>query len=432
MPNNLSSNVSTFVKRFSQAAVPGFEGSRVISKTVDTQTIDGEKGITPQTGSTIYLKRSPLYKASRTAGGDLTSVTDNDLAIGRIAATVKDFISIPIKYSGLEEVTQLDELERIITPAFSEIASDLELMVGQFALENAGLSFGTPGTPVTEWEHVAGADALMEAVGVPNTGDKFYIMNPFGKLSIAKAKTELNNEGMVKTAWEKAGVAMLGNLDVRTSNALKTYQAGATTDRAGTLSATPDATFNTHKDTMIQTLALTGLTTAVAAAIRPGDILEFPTRYHVNVKNKQVVMGPDGLPLPWRCSVITGGTTVSGAVSVTVTNAAIYGAAGGQDAQYTNISSPLTSGDVFNVLGALDTTYQPNMFYHKSAIVLGSVKLPRLHATDFYLRSHDGLVIRVTKGSNIVTNQQIWRLDMLPVLGVTNPLFIGKGFGVPA
>lgn len=427
MANNLSSNTSTFTKRFSQVAVPGFEGSRVISKTVDTQWIDGDKGITPQTGSTIYMKRSPLFKAVRTAGGDLTGQL-NDLAIGKIAATVQNFISIPIEYSGLEEVTQLDELERIVQPAFEEIASNLELMVADFMLKNAGHTFGTPGTPVTEWEHVAGTDALLTSIGIPETGNRYYVMNHFGKLSIAKAKTELNNEGMVKNAWERAGVAMLGNLDVRASNALSSYQAGATSDRSGTLASTPDGTFATHKDTMVQTLSLTGLDSGTANAIRPGDTLVFPTKYLVNVKNKQVVIGPDGLPVPWSCTVVSGGTTVGGAVTVTVTNAAIAGASGA-DAQYQNISAALASGDAFTVLGTASASYSPNLAYHKSAIALGTVKLPRLHATDFYLRSHDGLVIRVSKGSDIIKNSQFWRLDLLPVLGVTNPQAIVKAYG---
>ncbi len=431
MANNLASNTSTFVKRFSQVAVPGFESNRVLSKTIDTQWIDGTNGITPQTGSTIYMKRSPLFKAVRTAGGDMTGQTANDLAIGRIAATVQEYITVWFEYSGLEEVTQLDELERIVEPAFSEIATDLELMVGDFALANAGLTYGTPGEAVDTWKEVAGADAMLSSVGCPESGGRYYLTNHFGKMNLANAQTALDNEKMVKDAWEKSSVAMLGNLDVRASNALKNYQAGATTDRAGTLAATPTATFDAHKDTMIQTLSLTGLSTGVTDALRPGDVLEFPTRYAINIKNKQVIMGADGAPVPFRCTVVTGGNTdAAGAVTVTVTNAAIYGASGGQNQQYSTVASALTSGDVFNILGTANATYQPNLFYHKSAIALGTVKLPRLHATDFFLRSKDGLVIRVTQFSDGIVNKQIWRMDVLPVLAAVNPLFIGKGFGI--
>lgn len=431
MANNLSSNTSTFVKRFAQVAVPGFESSRVVSKTVDTQWIDGDNGITPQTGATVYMKRSPLFKAVRTVGGDLTSSTANDLAIGRIPATVQNFISVHFEYSGLEEVTQLDELERIVKPAFSEIATDLELMVAQFALENAGLTYGSPGTVVDAWADVAGADSLLTSIGCPESGERNYVLNPFGKQNLANAVTQLDNPGMVKDAWEKSLINRLGNLDVRTSNALKTYQAGAASDRAGTLAATPNATFNTHKDSMVQTLSLTGLSASTTDAVRAGDVIEFTDRYLINVKNKQMVFGADGNPVKYRMTVVSGGNSgASGELTVTAVNAAIYGAAGGQDQQYTTISSPLTSGDAFTILGTANTTYQPNLFYHKSAIALGSVKLPRLAATDFYLRSEDGLVIRVTRGSELLANKQIWRLDMLPVLGCTNQMFIGKGFGV--
>jgi hypothetical protein len=429
MANNLSSNVSTKVAK---VIMDSFESTRVLTKTVNTSLVAGANGITNETGDTVYLKRPTQYKALETAGGDISALTKNDMGVGRIAATVQNYITVPINYTNLEEVTELNQLQEILSPAAEEVATRLELNVGQKLIENAGLSYGVPGTVADAWKDVSGMAALMTSVGMPMSGNKYYVINPFIQSELSSVQNGLNaSDSLVKTAWENAQIsANFAGMRVLTSTALNTYTSGATTDRAGTLGATPDATWATHKDTMIQTLSLAGLSLSTTDAVRPGDLLEFPARHYVNVATRKPVLGPAGTALPWRCTVVTGGNTDgAGAVSVTVTSAAIYGAAGGLDEQYTTIDSPLTSGDVVNVLGAADTAYQPNVAYHKNAFALATIKLPKLHATDTIATSKDGLSMRITKYSDGDKNAQRWRIDLLPVMGVINPLFIGSGFG---
>jgi len=186
---------------------------------------------------------------------------------------------------------------------------------------------------------------------------------------------------------------------------------------------------------MIQSLNLTGLTASITGAVSPGDVLEFTgtgalARSFINVKNREVVIGADGLPVKYRCTVVTGGDTDgTGAVTVTVTNAAIFGIAD-HDLQYQSISAALVSGDVFTILGTDNTIYQPALAYHKDAFALATLKLPKLHATDTIATTSNGLSMRITKYSDGDKNLQRWRIDMLPVLGVINPLYAGKGFGV--
>lgn len=429
MANNLSSNVSTKVARvFAEA----FESSRVLSKAVDTQLISGANGVDNSTGDTVYLKRPTQYKAIETADGDISAETKNDIGVGRIAATVQDFITVPINYTNLEEITQLDQMREILAPAAEELCNRLELNIGQKLNENAGLAYGTPGTAVTTWEHVAGAAALTNSIGMPQSGERYYVMNPFVGMKLASAQSGLNAaDSLVRTAWEDAQISgNFGGLRALQSNSIKTYTSGAAADRAGTLAATPNATWATHKDTMIQTLSLTGLSVSTTNAVSAGDIIEVTGRYVINQATRQVAIGADGNPIKWRCTVVTGGNTdAGGAVTVTVTSAAIYGATG-LDAQYQTINSALTSGDVITILGAASTVYQPGLHFHKKAFALATLQLPRLSATDMMITSKDGLRMRITKYSDGDKNAQRWRIDMLPVMGVVNPLFICKGFGV--
>ena len=428
MPNNLSSNVSTKVAK---VFADSFESNRVISKTVNTQFMANGNGVSNDTGDTVYMKRPTQYKSIETAGGDISGSTKNDIGVGRIAATVQNYITVPVEYTNLEEVTQLDQLKEILAPAAEELCTTLELNIANKMLQNAGLAYGTPGTIADNWEDVAGMAALATSVGMPNSGERYYVMNPFTSVKLSSAQNGLNaSDGLVRTAWEKAQISdNFGGVRALQSNSLKNFTSGTITDRAGTLSATPDATFATHKDTMIQSLALTGLSASLT--ISPGDIIEFTARYYVNARNKQTVMGVDGNPLKRRMTVVTGGTTdVSGNITVTATCAAIFGNSGGLDQQYANADAALTSGDAITILGSAGTTYQPNLFYHKNSFALATLELPKLYATDTIMQSKDGLSMRITKYSDGDKNEQRWRIDMLPVMGIINPLFIGQGYGV--
>ncbi len=434
MPIAIDSNVSTRVAR---VIADSFDSDRVLTKTVNTSLISGSNGITNETGDTVYLKRPTQWRGIETSDGDISAETKNVIGVGRIAAKVQNFITVPIDYPNLDEITHLNQLQEILSPAGEEVGNILERNLGKFMLENSALTYGTPGTPVTKWGDVAGMGALLDSIGVPMGRDAYYVMNSFSSSSLADAQNGLTSaDSLVRTAWENAQISSrFGGLRALTSNALKTFTSGAAADRAGTLASTPDATWLTHKDTMIQTLNLTGLTINTTDAVRSGDTIEFTgsgalARSHINVKNREAFIGPAGAPVQWRCTVVTGGDTDgSGAVTVTVTNAAIFGATG-LDSQYQTISAALASGDVFTLLGAADTIYQPALSYHKNAFALSSIKIPKLHATDTMVKTDSGLWLRITQYSDGGKNLQQWRIDLLPVMGVINPLFAGRGFGL--
>ena len=90
----------------------------------------------------------------------------------------------------------------------------------------------------------------------------------------------------------------------------------------------------------------------------------------------------------------------------------------------------MQSGDVVTLLGAGSTLYQPNLFYHKQAFGLGTVKLPKLYSTDTIATTSDGMSIRVSKYSDGDANTQKIRFDLLPAYATFNPFFAGQGFGV--
>jgi len=275
--NNLSSN---FTRPLARVFLEKFEASRVLTKTVNTQLLQGR--FNPSSGTQVDFKRPHDYKTDRTATGDISAVDQSDIISGKATGTVQDYFTVHLDYDEVDEALKLDQLEEILAPAATRLVTDLELDLGRYMFKNCNLHYGTPGTVVDAWGDVAGAAALMDSIGVP-AGDRYYVMNPFTTANLANTQSGLasGDNSLVNTAWQNAMISRnFGGLMAMTSNALPSYTSGslaAGADRAGTLSANPDVTYTTHKDTMIQSLAVTGFG-AGADTIKAGEIITITGR----------------------------------------------------------------------------------------------------------------------------------------------------------
>jgi hypothetical protein len=268
---------------------------------------------------------------------------------------------------------------------------------------------------------------MLDSLGVPS-GDRYYIANPFVQTLLASALQGVSNpsSSKVDTAFEEAKFGKkIGGLQPMTASSLYSWTNGACADLAGALSANPDVTYVTAKDTMTQTLALKSL--SAAGVITAGSTIEYTAIYHVNPRTGLPIRGVSGALVPFRQTVVTGVTLDgSGTGSITVTPAAIYESGGA----YNNVSAAPVADTVVTVLGATATAYQPSLFYHKDAIALATIKLQKLDATNSVFTTADGMSVRVCKYSDGDKNIQKIRFDILPAFGVLNPMFGGKSFGL--
>ena len=419
MANNLNSNVTRKVAR---VFLDAFEASRVLTKTVDTQLLSGK--FNPQSGSTVDFKRPHDYNSIRTSGGDISSSTKSDIIAGKATGTVQDYFTAATEWGNVEEALELDQLDQILEPMARRIVTDMELDLSTFIRNNAALNYGDRGTAVDAWSDVAGAGATMDAIGVPMSNEKFYVMNPFTTTALASAQNGLNAaDGLVRTAWEQSQISSsFGGMRALTSNALGSYTSGSTTDRAGALAAAPDATYVTAKDTMTQVLSLDGLGTGT---IKAGDQVQIAGVNRLNVATRQPMIDETGAAVPWTGTVLEDVTIAGNAATITVSGAAIYEANG----QYNNVTAAPAEDAVVTILGAADTLYQPNLFYTKQAFGIGTVKLPKLYSTDTIATTSDGFSIRVSKYADGDANTQKIRFDLLPAYACFNPLFAGQGYG---
>jgi hypothetical protein len=422
MANNFDSNISVKLMR---KFLESFEANRVITKTIDTQLLAGAHG--PETGDTVFIKRPTDYNTIRTSDGDVSSSTKSSILTGRAKGVVQDYFTVAIDYANVDAALKADQLDQLLAPAATRIVTDLELDLCNFMYKNAGLSYGSPGTAIDAWGDVAGAGALMSAIGVPQDLDRYYVMNDFATQNLANTQAGLNaGDMLVSDAWQNAMLSKnVGGMKVMKSNALSTYTSGSLTDRAGAVNGVPTATYVAHKDSMIQDIAVDGFG-AGADTIKAGEIVEITGKYHLSLATRKQIIGANGSPIKFR-GVVTEDVTLSGgAGTLKVAGPAINEA----DGQYNTIDTAIADNDVITVLGSASTVYQPALFYHKQAFGMATVKLPKLDALDTVATTKDGISIRLTKYSDGDKNLHKIRFDILPAYACFNPFFAGQGFGV--
>jgi carbon monoxide dehydrogenase subunit G len=421
MANSLSSNIT---RPLAKVFLEAFESARVITKTVDTQLLAGK--FNPSSGSNVDFKRPHDYRTIRTSGGDISSSTKSDIIAGKATGTVQNYFTAATEWSNVQEALELDQLDQILAPMAKRIVTDLELDFASYMLKNASLRYGTHGTAVSTWSHVAGAGATMDAVGISPSDERYYLMNPFTVASLASAQSGLNaNDSLIRTAWENAQISTnFGGLRALSATTLASFTSGTGADRAGTLSAAPDATYLTAKDTMTQSLAVTAFQANMV--VKAGDMVTIAAVNRLNLSTRATMVNASGTAVAWT-GVVTADVTLgaSGEGTLVVAGPAIYEATG----QYNTVTAAPANGAVVTILSASATLYQPNLFYNKQAFGLGTVKLPKLYSTDTVATTEDGMSIRISKYSDGNANTQKVRFDLLPAYAVFNPMFAGQGFG---
>ena len=422
MANDFSSNIT---RPLAKSFLKAFESERVISKNVNTQFISG--AFNPSTGDTIDIKRPTDYKSSRTATGDISGGTAQSIITGKASAVVQDYFTVELDWNEADQAIKMDQLDELIAPAARRIVTDLELDFAAFAAKNAALLAGSVGSPVLTWDDVAEAGAIMDASGIPKDQMWCYAANPFTQRKLASNQRSLGGETGSMTANQRATITdNFAGMKVMTANTLASYTTGTGADRAGTVSANPDVTYSTARNTMTQSIAVTAFQANLVVAA--GETLIVTGRNRLNLSTRKVILDETGAPIVWSGTVVSAVTLgASGEGTLVVTGPAIYEATGA----YNTTDSAVVSGDVVTLGGAASTIIQPNLFWHKDAFAIGSVPIEKLYSTDTLAKTSDGLQIRVSKGASIRENKQIVRFDLRPAFGVLNPFFAGKGFGTP-
>ena len=428
MANNFDSN---FTRKIMEAFLPSFESERVLSKNVNTQLFDGK--FNGNSGENIDISRPTDYVTVRSANGDVSGDTASEILTGKATATVQPYFTTFVDFDEADQAIKMGNEAELLAPMATRMVTDFEVDYAKFMMNNAGLSSGTPGTAITSWSDIANAGAVLDTTGVPRDKKWCAAVNPFVQTALADIQRSLGSGGtsggLIKSAQEQAIISEnFAGLKVMSANTLASYTTFTAADRAGTLTATPTATYLGAKDTMTQVLAVTAF--GANMEVRAGETVTIVAGIgainRLNLSTRQPIVNAAGAAILWTGTVTTAVTlNGSGAGNITVTGPMLNET----DGQYNTVSQPALSGDVINLSGAASTLIQPSLFWHPDAFTVASVPIKKLQSVDTVATTKDGLQFRVSKGSDFLANSQKVRIDFRPAYGVMNPFFAGQLHG---
>ena len=424
MANSFASN---FTRQLARVFLEKFESSRVMSKNVNTQLLQGR--FNPASGDTVDFKRPTDYVSVRTAEGDVSGETKSDIITGKASGVVQNYFTVFVDYDEADEAIKMDQLDQLLAPMATRIVTDLELDFAEFMMKNSGLLAGAPGTAVTTWDHVAEAGSVLASAGIPSDDMWFYAVNPYTQTALASIQRSLGSGGpsggLIKTAHEKAIITdNFAGMRVMSATTLASFTTPTTGDVSGLIDGTPVPTYLGAKDTMTQAITVDAFGT-FTGTIKAGTVVRATGVNRLNMSTRQAVIDGAGANVLWTGVLTADASLTSGAGTFIVSGPAIFEAAGA----FNTVASALTDNAVITILNADATLFQPNLFWHKQAFGIGSVPIKKLHSTDTLATTEDGLQFRVSKGVGFLQNNQKVRIDFRPAYSVLNPFFAGQGFG---
>lgn len=425
MANDYQSNTNTkLLKSFAK----GFESSEVLGKTVSKQLVTDFDASTGKDYGSVAMKRPAQYVPQRTADGDMTSSNANPVRVGRVQAEVSNYITVYVENTQVEEALEADQLDELLKPIAMDMATELESELALYMAKNAALQTGDPDSPIAKWSDVAAAGALLKEIGAPQ-GMSYGVINNFTETDLADLQTQLGVNSEVGDAWSSALVKKnFAGLDVLTTNNLPEFQAGNTTSGL-TVQATPLATYDAYKNTYRMTVVLAGAT-PTTGTLNAGTTLQFEGSNLLNMRNRKVLRKA-GAPVKFTATVLDDATADgAGNITVSISGAAINEA--GVNGAFNTVDAPITATDAVTVLNSTaDAFYRPELAYCRDFVGMGSVVLPKLHATDSNVMNFNGNSIRVHRFSDGVGNKNRYRFDLLPTFATFNPAWGVKMGGNP-
>lgn len=429
MANEYQSNIN---KKLLKSFAKAFDSNSVVSNTVSKQLVMDFDASTGGDYGQVSMKRPPQYTPFRTPDGDMTGKV-NPVRTGKVQAEVSDYITVYVENTQVEEALEADQLQQLLEPIAEDMIVTLESELVDFMAYNAALTSGDPNNAIDAWADVANAGALLKDIGCP-AGKKYGVIDCFDEVALANLQTQLGVQKEVMTAWDGAVIKsnFAGLKEVLTTNNLPQYTSG--NDITGiTLDGTPTATYTAYKDTYRTSLAMTGFT-ANTGTLAAGQTLTFPTRFLTNLRNHKTLF-KSGVEIPFSLTVLpaTDGSLTytadaNGDIIAEVSGAAIFEAA--ELGAFNTVASALTTGDAIVLPETVDKTYRPSLAYYEGFVGMGSVVLPKLHATDSMVMNHKGSSIRVHRFSDGVANKNRYRFDLLPTFACFNPFWGTRMYGL--
>ena len=344
-------------------------------------------------GDTLRIRMPVQYKV-----GDGPSITPQDTVEQNIALKIDKQSHVAVAFGGAEMALSLDDYSnRILKPAMSVLAADIEATYIQRATLITPWQVGTPGAiPNAMATYLAARTRLNQALAPKDSDRNMLISSLFSEKIIDALKSLSQDDGELSRQYREGSMGRMAGFDWAESESMHTHVNGT-----GTVAAQVNA--NVTVDGTDQ-LALKGLGTT--NTVTAGTIIELQARFDVHPETKQLRTTKK------QFVVLETVAAVGGVATVTVSPKIFFADTGRR-----NISGAPQADDTATLLGAASpaagSSYECGLAYPKNAFTFATADLPLPAGGEGSRRDFDGIAMRVWRDSDIMTDQHLCRIDVL-------------------
>lgn len=380
----------------------------LIDRQWDSQVSD------PKIGGSIRIRR-PVYYTS-TPGPDITSDL-LDTTQRNATLTLDQNPVVPLQFSQNELTLEMTEFaSRILAPAADRIAQDVETAIATEAANKFAFVTGTPGTPPSTSGSVGNASAILSNAGVP-VSDRWGAYAPDAAIDISDSFKTLFSQPIARDALTDSSMGRIHRIDMHESQSIVRHTNGTFTTSATPLivGAGQQTDYATAGTAWSQTLATDGWNVS-SSTVTEGDHFTLATVESVNRATNQ---GTGNLQ---QFVVLADGTSSTGTLTLTISPPIIT------EGAYQTVSintgvTVLPDGLALTFIGTEDAVVTQNIVAHKNAITIGFAQLAEpAGGQKFSRKSMDGITMSITSDYEILTANNIWRVETLFGVTAQNPM----------
>lgn len=351
-----------------------------------------------EVGDTISIRR-PADFTVRTGA----VMAPQDVVEGKTSLVIDRRYGTDFKFTSQELTLNISELsERVIKPQMIQLANqvDRDLMALYADVPNW---VGTPGQKINSYADFALGPERMDEYAIPTDG-RSAVLSPSDHWGLLGSQTSLYIQDAAKGAYRKGSLGEIGGVDTYMSQNVPTHVVGVNTGTPAVNGGTQGVTYDTVKDTWVQSLVTDGWTASTTGILKKGDVFTIADVYAVNPVTKATL--PFLKQFVVKADVNSGAST--GPATLSISPPII--ASGSQQ----TVSAVPADNALITVMGTGATGYRQNLMFNKNAFALVMVPLVSPPgAVDVSRQSYKGTSVRVIPVYDGVNDVSSWRLDIL-------------------
>lgn len=362
-----------------------------------------------EVGETISIRRPADFTVRTSATAAAQDVTE-----GKITLTVDKRRGVDFKFTSEDLTLQIGKLsERVIKPAMIQLANkiDVDLMDLYKKVYN---HVTIPSGGIDSFADFALAPTLMDKFGFPQD-DRYAVLTPTDHWALLGSQTALYMQDVAKGAYRNAKIGTIGGVETYMDQNAPWHTTGARTGTDLVDQALVDGTHTwaTYKDATTVTFHIDGAASDTTGYWKEGDTFTISDVYEVNPVSKATT------GVLKKFVVRADATTASSEGDVSIWPPIIL--SGAHQNAYLSSGTEINDNTV-TYQGVASTAYQQNLFFHKNAFAMAMVPLVSPPgASEVSRQSYKGVSVRVIPVYDGITDESMWRLDVLYGTQVIDP-----------